>query len=132
VAIGVGALQLVHHDVGDLLAQLAHNLHFNPESRLVDFIVDLASRLDDRLLLKIGVLVFSCAGLHLIEGIGLYLEQAWAEYLTLLITGSFLPWELFELAKKFTAMRIALLALNLLVFLYLLRLVVRRKGNSNA
>lgn len=126
VAIGVGALQLLHKDVGDVLAQLAHNLHFNPESRLVDFIVEQADRLDDRLLRRIGAVVFIYAGLDVVEGTGLYLEKIWAEYLTLAITGSFLPLEIFELYRRLTLVRASLLTVNALVFFYLAKLVIGR------
>jgi uncharacterized membrane protein (DUF2068 family) len=126
VAIGVGALQLLHKDVGDVLAKVAHHLRFNPESRFVNFILDRASLLDDRLLRRIGDVVFIYAGLDLIEGIGLYLEKVWAEYLTLAITASFLPWEIFEIFRRVTVARVGLLAVNALVFVYLLMLVVER------
>jgi uncharacterized membrane protein (DUF2068 family) len=130
VAIGVGALQLLHKDAGDLLAQLARYLHFNPESRLVDFIVEQADRLDDQLLRRIGAVVFVYAGLDLVEGIGLYLEKTWAEYLTLAVTGSFLPLEIFELWRKLTLPRGTLLAINALVFVYLIKLVVGRERDT--
>jgi len=126
VAIGVGALRLLHKDVGDMVARLADHLRFNPESRLVNFILERASNVDDRMLRRIGEVVFVYAGLDLLEGIGLYLEKAWAEYLTLVITGSFLPWELFEVFRKLTWIRAGLLAINALVFLYLLKIVVER------
>lgn len=126
VLIGVGALQLLHKDVGDLLAKAADHLRFNPESRFVNFILDRASLLDDRLLRRIGAVVFVYAALDMIEGVGLYLEKVWAEYLTLAITGSFLPWEIFEVLRKITWVRVGLLAVNALVFLYLLKLVAER------
>jgi uncharacterized membrane protein (DUF2068 family) len=126
VAIGVGALQLLHKDIGDLLARLVDHLRFNPESRFVNFILDRASLLDDRLLRRIGAVVFVYAGLDLVEGTGLYLEKAWAEYLTLAITASFLPWEIFEVLRRVTWIRSGFLLVNSLVFLYLLKLVVER------
>jgi len=126
VLIGVGALQLLHKDVSDLLAKAADHLRFNPESRFVNFILDRASLLDDRLLRRIGAVVFVYAALDMIEGVGLYLEKVWAEYLTLAITGSFLPWEIFEVLRKITWVRVGLLAVNALVFLYLLKLVAER------
>jgi uncharacterized membrane protein (DUF2068 family) len=125
-AIGVGALRLLHKDIGDVLARLADHLRFNPESRLVNFILDRASLVDDRLLRRIGAVVFIYAGLDLIEGIGLYMEKRWAEYLTLAITGSFLPWEIFEVFRKLSFSRVGLLAVNALVFYYLLKLVAGR------
>jgi len=124
VAIGVGALRLLHKDVGDELARLADHLRFNPESRLVNFVLDNAQLLNDRLLRRIGAVVFIYAALDLVEGIGLYLEKAWAEYMTLIITGSFLPWEIFEVFRRLTVIRVSLLTLNTLVFIYLLKLIV--------
>jgi uncharacterized membrane protein (DUF2068 family) len=126
VAIGVGALRLLHKDVGDLLAKMADHLRFNPESRFVNFILDNAYRLDDRLLRRISVAVFFYASLDVIEGIGLYFERVWAEYLTLAITASFLPWEIFEVFRRVTWVRVSLFTVNVLVFMYLLKLVVER------
>lgn len=125
-AIGVGALRLLHQDVGDLLQGLADHLRFNPESKLVNFILEKASLVDDRMLRRIGMVVFIYSGLDLIEGIGLYLEKTWAEYMTLLITGSFLPWEIFEVFRRVTITRVGLLLLNAAVFAYLVKLVVER------
>jgi uncharacterized membrane protein (DUF2068 family) len=126
VAIGVGALKLLHQDIGDVLTAVAEHLRFNPESRFVNFVLDKAALIDDRLLRRIGEAVFIYAGLDLIEGIGLYLEKAWAEYLTLVITASFLPLEIFELCRRLTLVRIGLLGVNAVVFFYLLKLVIGR------
>jgi uncharacterized membrane protein (DUF2068 family) len=125
--IALGARHLLHKDVGDELAALADHLRFNPESHLVNFVVDKASFLTDHLLIRIGLLAFSYSAISLIEGIGLYFEKAWAEYLTLAITASFLPWEIFEIFQRITLARVSLLAANLLVFFYLLQLVADRE-----
>jgi uncharacterized membrane protein (DUF2068 family) len=127
LAIGVGALKLLHKDVGDVISQLADHLRFNPESRLIIFIMDKASLINDRLLRRIGEMGFIYAALDLTEGIGLYFEKAWAEYLTLAITASFLPWEVFEIFRRLTLIRVGLLAANALVLFYLLKLVIERK-----
>ncbi len=126
VAVGVGVLRLLHKDVGDEIQRLVDHLRFNPESRFVNFILEKANIIDDRMLRRIGAVVFIYAGLDLIEGTGLYLEKVWGEYLTLFITASFLPWEIFEVYRRFTAFRVGLLAVNALVFIYLLKLVISR------
>ena len=131
--IGLGARHLLHKDVGDELSALADHFRFNPESRLVNFILDRAELLNDPLLRRIGVVAFCLSAISAIEGIGLYFEKVWAEYLTLAITASFLPWEIFEIFRRLTLIRVSLLAANLLVFFYLLQLVAdrarfRRKG----
>lgn len=113
-----------------MLANLAHHLHFNPESRFVDFILDRASIVDDRMLRRFSVALFAYAALGLTEGIGLYLEKAWAEYMTLGITASFLPWEILEVFRRVTLMRSSLLMVNILVFFYLLKVLAER-GKRN-
>ncbi|HEU5457264.1 MAG TPA: DUF2127 domain-containing protein [Terracidiphilus sp.] len=128
--IGVGALRLLHKDFGDVMFQVASALRFNPESRFINFVLDRASIVDDHLLRRIGLVAFCYAGLSLAEGIGLYLEKAWGEFLTLFITASFLPWEVFEVFKRITLIRIALLIVNALVFFYLLKVVTQRKSRA--
>ena len=127
IAIGIGARRLLHQDIADRLTEFVDHLRYNPEPRLINFILEKASLLDDPMLRRIGLAAFSYAALILAEGIGLYLEKAWGEYLTLAITASFLPWELFEIVRRLTWIRAGLLAINISVFLYLLQLVVNKQ-----
>lgn len=127
IALGVGAMQLVGKDVGDVLAQIASDLRFNPESRFVNFLLDRASLLDDPMLRRIGFAAFCYAGIGIFEGIGLYLEKAWGEYLTAIITASFLPFELHEILRRFTLPRVGLLVANVLVLIYLLGMIAERQ-----
>lgn len=124
--IGLGARRLLHKDIGDELFSLAEHFRFNPESRLVNFVLDKASLLNDPILRRIGLVAFSYSAISMAEGIGLYLEKFWGEILTLIITASFLPWEIYEIFRRQTAIRFGLLAANLLVFWYLLQLIVDR------
>jgi len=82
--------------------------------------------------MRIGAVAFFYAAVGLAEGVGLYLEKAWGEYLTLAITASFLPWEIFEVFRKLTWMRMGLLVANAFVFFYLLQLVVERAKHRRA
>lgn len=127
IALGVGALRLLHKDIDDVISRIVDALRFSAESRFVNFLYDHAPLVDDHLLRRIGVLAFSYAGLSLAEGIGLYLEKAWGEFLTLAITASFLPWEIFEVFHHVTWVRIGLLVVNALVFFYLLKIVSARR-----
>ena len=126
IATGVSVLRLIHHDLPDLVLRWARHMHFNPESHFVDFILDRVSIVDDKLLRRFGVGLFAYAAVGIVEGIGLYFENAWAEYMTLLITASFLPWEVWEIFKRLTLVHASLLVVNFLVLLYLLKVVVER------
>lgn len=120
-AVGFGALKLVHKDIDDVVWHtLIEVLHRNPESRLVNFIFDKAELLNDPLLKRIGFAAFCYSGLGILEGIGLYLEKVWGEFLTVAITASFLPLEIHEVIRRLTWVRVGFLVINIAVVLYLL------------
>jgi uncharacterized membrane protein (DUF2068 family) len=127
VSVGVGALKLLHKDVADVLTNLVTALHRNPEGRLVSFLLDKAALVDDHMLRRISLFMFCYAALGLLEGLGLMLEKVWAEYLTAIITASFLPLEIFELMHRVTWVRIGFLVANLAVLAYLVWHLIRRR-----
>jgi uncharacterized membrane protein (DUF2068 family) len=139
IGIGLGAHRLLHKNIADEIDLLTRHLRLNPETHLIAFLLKKASLLNDPLLRRIGFFAFSYAGITAAEGIGLYLEKAWGEFLTLAITASFLPLEIFEIIRRLTGLRASLLIINVLVFYYLLHLVLEharhrkiRKQHSSA
>jgi uncharacterized membrane protein len=54
------------------------------------------------------------------EAVGLWRERRWAEYLTVVATVGFVPYEVDELTKGTSVLKILALALNLVVLVYLL------------
>ena len=127
MCIGAGALHFIHKDLGDTILRIATALRFDPESRLVAMTMARVDLIDHHTLREISMATFAYAGLALTEGVGLMLEKEWAEYLTLGLTLSFLPWELYELARHTSWFRAGLLLINLLVLIYLLWLLRRKR-----
>jgi uncharacterized membrane protein (DUF2068 family) len=56
-----------------------------------------------------------------IEGVGLWFQRRWAEYLTFVVTTSLLPLEIYELANRATVFKVIAFIVNLAVVIYLLR-----------
>ena len=129
--LGVGAVHLLHKDIADEVLRLATALKFDPESRFVALLLDKVDLIDAHRLREISFATFGYSALALTEGVGLLLEKTWAEYFTLILTVSFLPWELYELARRPDWFRLSLLVLNLAVLWYLVWLL-RRKGLMGA
>ena len=125
--LGVGAIHLLHKDLGDEVMRLATALKFDPESRFVAVLLDKVYLIDAHRLKEISLATFAYSALALTEGVGLVLEKVWAEYLTLFLTISFLPWELYELARRPNWFRLSLLLINLAVLWYLMWLLRRKK-----
>ena len=128
VALGFGALKLVHRD---LVTHWVTDLRFDPESRVVNFLLEKVSDVTPHRLRQLSVLIFCDAVLDLIEGIGLILGKAWAEYLTLIVTASFLPWEFFEIIRKPSWPKAVLSLLNILVVIYLAQNLQRRSREKH-
>ena len=130
--VGMGALHLLHKDLNDEAQRLASTLlRFEPEGRLTALIMENVQLIDPRRLREIGFFTFAYSALALIEGFGLMREKVWAEYLTLSLTVMFLPWELYELVRHGSWMRLSLLFINRVVLAYLLWILDRKKKTSS-
>jgi len=120
VLMGIGALRLLHSDIVDVVGRAILAMRFDPEGRFVNVILEKAAMIDHHRLREISYAIFAYAGVDVIEGIGLVMRKLWAEFVTLILTASFLPWEFYELARHATSMKLVLTILNLAVVLYLL------------
>ncbi len=67
-----------------------------------------------------GAAIAAYAGLEGVEAVGLWFAKRWAEYLTFVATIVFLPYEVDELIKSVTALKLVALIINLAVAVYLL------------
>ena len=65
--------------------------------------------------------------LELVEGTGLWLDQLWAEYLTVIATSLLLPLELYELVHRPSALKAVGLVVNLAIVAYLVHHLRRRR-----
>jgi len=67
-----------------------------------------------------GTAVAAYALLEGTEAVGLWLGRRWAEYLTFLATVIFVPYEIYELTKSVSALKVLALVINLAIVAYLL------------
>ena len=125
IALGVGALKLLHHDIASVVLHIVDALKIDPESHLIGLLMIKADLISATELRRFSLITFGYAGVCLVEGTGLMLEKRWAEYFTVTLTALALPLECFELYKEFTPPRIALLLVNLVVLGYLIWLIRR-------
>jgi len=125
----VAALYLVHHDMARTLARWVVRLHLHPGNHYVDRVLGGLGAVDPRTLREVGAGTFVYAGVFLTEGVGLLLRRRWAEYLTVCVTGSFLPLELYQLGRHVSLSRLIIVGVNLAIVLYL---VVRLRADRRA
>jgi uncharacterized membrane protein (DUF2068 family) len=127
-AAGIGVLHLFNKDVGDRLERLLDHLHVDSDNRYARALIDQVGRMTDTnlKLAALSAISFFYAALFGTEGTGLFLRKCWAEWFVVIVTGSLLPLELYEIIHKISALKIILTLGNLLILGYLIA-VIRRK-----
>jgi len=129
-ALAAGALGLRHHDVMEIIRHAALTFHVDPSGRIVDWLIEESASLSPHRLTLVSVGTAVYATLFLTEGIGLLLRKRWGEILTIVITGSFIPWEIYEALKGVSAVKLVLIAVNVAIVVYLVwRTILRAGGN---
>lgn len=120
IAVGVGALRLLHKDVAAIAEHWINMFQVDPHNHFIDLLLTKLANVDDLRLKELSIGTFFYAGLFLIEGVGLALQKRWAEYFTIITTSSLLPIEIYELARRVSIGKGIALAINLAVVAYLI------------
>jgi uncharacterized membrane protein (DUF2068 family) len=119
IALGIGAFKLLHKDVAGVVEHWVQLFRLDPGDRFVDAVLSKASNLSPDRIKKLGLGSFVYAGLFLTEGVGLWLLKRWAEWLTVIITSSLVPIEIYEIHRHLTPAKLVVLAINLAIVGYL-------------
>jgi uncharacterized membrane protein (DUF2068 family) len=130
-AAGFGIFRLLNKDLGEVIERFVLRLHLDPENRIIQETVAKIGGIDRSHLKAIGVGTFFYSALELVEGVGLIFLRPWAEYLTIVATALLLPPEIYEIAHKVSAIRVAVLVVNLAILVYLI-VKIRQKRRSEA
>ena len=128
IALGIGAIRLIHGGIGEEVERWSRRLNVDAWNPWFQTFPEKVKSVSPH---KMGMLcagAFVYAGLFLTEGTGLLLRKRWGEFVTIFITGSFLPFEIYELAvKEFSVFKLLLLIGNVAVLIYLVWRVWREK-----
>ena len=130
LAATIGVLELLSHDASASVEHWIMVLRMDPDNKYIHRLLERLANLDPRDLRAVSAGSFFYSALLLIEGVGLWFEKRWAEYLTVMATSSFIPLEIYELAKRLSTIKFLVLGINLVIVWYLVR-TLRRKFNSN-
>jgi len=127
IALGVGAFRLLHKDVGATAEHWVEAFKLDPGNRFVDAALARAARLRPEQIRKLGLGSFLYGALFLAEGTGLWLEKRWGEWLTVIITSSLVPVEVYEICRHPTWVKGAVLVINIGIVGYLVYRIRNRK-----
>ncbi len=127
--------KVLQHDPAQTVIDWALKLHVDRGNQylvaLLAKILDLNAQQIE--LLAAGTVLY--AGLFAVEGVGLLLEVVWVEYLTIVETAGFVPLEIYEIIRRTTLIKGAVLLGNVAIIGYLIAYVRRghrRRAASSA
>ncbi len=121
----VGVYLLAHSgaSLSSLLGRFAKTLELDPSRGFVHHALDKIANLGRNEIVLFGVGALAYGALELVEGVGLWLRKRWAEWLTVVATSLLVPFEIYELVTKPSWLKAAGLAVNVLIVIYLLKVV---------
>ena len=132
IAAGFGALRMLHPAVAHRVESWIESLPFAGRHDIVRHALAMITHLSPERAALIAAAAWAYAALFIVEGTGLLRQKEWAEWLTLVATASFIPFEVVEVVRRSTALRWAIVVINVVIALYLLarRLKMRRPAIS--
>lgn len=131
ILAALGAFGLMQHGVAERAREWGSALVFTSGQHLIRRSIAFVTGLSREKIGALGLVALFYAALFATEGTGLWLERRWAEYLTVIATGSLIPFEVWEIVHGPTPMRFAAFALNVAVLVYLILRLRRPRGESS-
>ena len=89
------------------------------------------TRLPPKRIEEFAIVLILYAALFMTEAVGLWMDKVWAEWLTIVATASFIPFEVYETLRGATPYKVGLLCANVAILVYLIwrRATDRGRGN---
>jgi uncharacterized membrane protein (DUF2068 family) len=126
ITAGVYLLTHLKSDFGRIADHFIRALELDPRRPFLHRIVVRLHHLHVRTVLVTGIAAIGYGLLELAEGVGLWLDQLWAEYLTVIATSLLLPFELYELVSKPSLLKAGGIVVNIAIVAYLAWMLRRR------
>jgi len=126
LAAGVYLLFHLSSDLGRLADHAIRAIELDPRQPFLHRVVAYLHRLHASELRIAALFALGYGALELVEGTGLWLDQLWAEYLTVIATSLLLPFEVYELVHRPTVWKAGGIVVNVAIVVYLAYLLRRR------
>jgi len=109
----------VHGNAHQVLHDFVNTVRLDPNNQFIHGILEKTLGIQDSTLrlISAGTLIYS--GLYLVEGIGLFFDKGWAEWMTVVTTAGFIPFEIYEITREVALGRSIIFLLNVAILVYI-------------
>ena len=132
IFIAIAAFRLDHQQNFQNFVQWLEHLQLTDSNSLRWSLVHLLEGMGPAKFIAVGIVALAYAAIFATEGIGLWMRKYWAEWFTVIATGSLVPVELYECIMRFSWLKLAVMVANILIVIYLVRIALRPRHGSSA
>jgi uncharacterized membrane protein (DUF2068 family) len=130
ILIAIAAFHLNRTQNFDRLVHWLEHLSLTDSNSLRWRLVDLLQDMGPSKFVAIGLVALAYAAIFATEGTGLWLRKHWAEWFTVIATGSLIPLELYETIHKFGWLKLGALVANVAIVIYLVRIAMQPRPKN--
>jgi|SRR5579871_2550624 len=130
LTVAAAALRLLKPAMLELFVTYLKQFPLAQGYRPVSHVIDQVADLSPHNLKFVAGLATAYAVLYLVEGVGLWMRQRWAEYFTTIMTASLIPFEVYELFRGVSVGKLAAVAINVAIVLYLIYVLRADRGKA--
>jgi len=128
ILVATAAFHLDRTQNFERLVHWLEHLSLTDSNSLRWSLVNLLENMGPSKFVAIGIVALVYAAIFATEGIGLWMRKYWAEWFTVIATGSLIPLELYETVHHFTGFKLAALLANIAIVAYLVRIALQSRA----
>jgi uncharacterized membrane protein (DUF2068 family) len=117
--VGLELLSLVHQGAQNVGEEIVERFHLNFARRHPRILLYAATHLNDSNVRLLALAALAYSTVRFVEAYGLWRVRAWAEWFAIVSGGVYLPFELYELIRHPTLVKIVVLLVNAAIVAYL-------------
>jgi uncharacterized membrane protein (DUF2068 family) len=128
ILVAIAAFKLDRTQNFERLVHWLEHLSLTDSNSLRWRLIDLLTNMGPSKFVAIGIVALAYAAIFATEGIGLWMRKYWAEWFTVIATGSLIPLELYETVHHFTWIKLVVLLGNIVIVGYLVRIALQSRA----
>lgn len=121
IILSLVLLYFLGKDLGGLIKGMLAGRSLDGDLQYIHQILTYVSGIDHQVFILISLGLFLYGSLYLIQAYGLYKHKRWAEYLTIIAVGLFIPIEMYKVFTEPSIFLFAILVLNSAMVLFLIQ-----------
>jgi uncharacterized membrane protein (DUF2068 family) len=131
ILVAIAAFRLNQQERFDHLVHWLEHLSLTDSNHLRWQLVNLLMEQGPSKFVAVGIVALAYAAIFATEGTGLWLRKHWAEWFTVIATGSLVPVEFYETIARFSWLKLVVLLGNIAIVVYLVRIAMQPRPKKN-